>query len=50
MSDVITICLNFELSEVRLIGAANSRIHGAGRNFEFLSAAAVLCFNFSVWK
>ena len=51
MSDVITICLNFELNEVRLIGAANSRNYGAGRKFEFLSATAMLlCLNFSVWK
>ena len=40
MSDVITICLNFELNEVRLIGAAYSRNYGAGRKFEFLSATA----------
>ena len=51
MSDVITICLNFELNEVRLIGAAYSRNYGAGRKFEFLSATAMLlCLNFSVWK
>ena len=29
---------------------ANSRIYGAGRKFEFLSTAAVLCLPFSVWK
>ena len=43
MSDVITICLNFELSEVRLIGATNSRIYGAGRKFEFLNLFALFC-------
>ena len=41
MSDVITICLNFEVSEVRLIGAENFRIYGAGRKFEFLNLFAL---------
>ena len=43
MSDVITICLNFELSEVKLIAAANSGIYGAGRKFEFLNLFALFC-------
>ena len=45
MSDVITICLNFEGSEARLIGAANSRIYGAGRKFK-----SWICLPFSFWK